>query len=56
MDWDFDVDIYDIMAMAEVYGELFPPVWPIPPTDVDGDCDVDIYDVVVAARNYGVSW
>jgi len=56
VDGDRDVDIFDIVSMAGVYGEVFPPVWPIPPPDIDGDGDVDIYDIVIAAGNYGKSW
>jgi len=56
VDSDRDVDIFDIVSMAGVYGDVFPPVWPIPPPDIDGDGDVDIYDIVIAAGNYGKSW
>lgn len=58
VDRDKDVDIFDIVSMASVYDEVFPPVWPIPPPDIDGDGDgdVDIYDIVIAAENYGKSW
>jgi len=56
VDGDKDVDIFDIVSMAGVYGEVFPPVWPIPPPDIDGDGDVDIFDIVIAAGNYGKSW
>ncbi len=57
MDADKDVDIYDIVMIAGLYGEVLPPVpWPQPPADIDGDSDIDIYDVVIAAGNYGESW
>lgn len=56
MDFDFDVDIYDLLTIVDVYGENIPLTWPILPQDIDGDGDVDIYDVVIAASHYGESW
>jgi hypothetical protein len=53
VDADFDVDIYDMVHIAGLYGQILPPLWPIPPPDLDGDGDVDIYDVVLAATHYG---
>jgi hypothetical protein len=53
VDADFDVDIYDMVDIAGVYGQILPPFWPVPPPDIDGDGDVDIYDVVLAAAHYG---
>lgn len=56
VDGDRDVDLYDLVQMADVYG--LPKLDPRYNTycDVDDDGDVDIYDVVAAARNYGKSW
>ena len=56
VDGDRDVDIFDIVLMAGVYGDYIPPDWPLPPQDIDGDSDVDIFDIVIAAGNYGKSW
>jgi hypothetical protein len=55
MDFDFDVDIFDMVTMVDIYKESISLTWPIPPQDIDGDWDVDIYDVVLAASNYGKS-
>ncbi len=56
VDGDKDVDIFDIVNMALLYGQTLPPVWPVPPPDIDGDGDVDLFDIVIAAANYGKQW
>jgi hypothetical protein len=56
VDGDRDVDIFDIVNMAILYGQTLPSTWPIPPPDIDGDGDVDIFDIVIAASNYGRHW
>jgi beta propeller repeat protein len=56
VDGDRDVDIFDIVSMAGLYGDTVPPAWPLPPQDIDGDGDIDIFDIVIAAGNYGESW
>jgi len=56
VDGDRDVDIYDIVRMADVYGVSQPDPKYAPNCDIDGDGDVDIYDIVIAAGNYGESW
>ena len=53
---DKDVDIFDIVSMASLYGQTLPPIWPVPPPDIDGDADVDIFDIVIAAANYRKQW
>jgi hypothetical protein len=56
IDGDGDVDIFDIVIIADAYGssEGEPKYNAI--CDIDGDGDVDIFDVVIAAGNYGESW
>jgi len=56
VDGDRDVDIFDIVKMAGVYGVKLPDPQYDPNRDIDGDGDIDIYDIVAAAGNYGESW
>ena len=56
MDYDGDVDIFDIVGMAGVYGSIVGELDYVPNCDLDGDGDIDIYDIVVAAGNYGETW
>ena len=56
VDGDRDVDVYDIVLMASIYGVSKPDPLYDPNCDIDGDGDVDIYDIVAAAGNYGKSW
>ena len=56
VDRDRDVDIYDIVRMAGVYGVAQPDPKYDPYCDIDNDGDIDIYDIVIAAGNYGESW
>ncbi len=53
VDGDFDVDIFDIVRMAGVYGIKKPDPRYDPNSDLDGDGDIDIFDIVIAAGNYG---
>ncbi len=56
VDGDRDVDIFDIVAMATIYGVVEPDPSYDPNCDIDGDGDVDIFDIVAAASHYGESW
>ena len=56
VDGDRDVDIYDIVRMANIYGVSKPDPRYDTNCDIDGDGDIDIYDIVAAANNYGDSW
>ncbi|UCG37497.1 MAG: hypothetical protein JSV64_04300 [Candidatus Bathyarchaeota archaeon] len=56
VDGDRDVDIFDIVRMAGVYGVAKPDPDYDPIIDLDGDGDIDIFDLVRAAGNYGESW
>jgi PKD repeat protein len=56
VDGDRDVDIFDIVRMASIYGVAFPDPSYDPNSDIDGDRDIDIFDIVAAAGNYGDSW
>jgi len=53
---DRDVDIFDIVLMAGIYGMTEKDQQFISNCDIDGDGDIDIYDVVIAAGNYGQNW
>ncbi len=56
VDGDRDVDIFDIVRMAGVYGARIPdPKYDLY-CDIDYDGDIDIFDIVIAAGNYGESW
>jgi parallel beta-helix repeat protein len=56
VDGDRDVDIFDIVRMAGVYGAKYPDPRYDRLCDVDLDGDVDIFDIVIAAGHYGDSW
>lgn len=54
-DGDNDVDIFDIVTIAGVYGISRPDPLYNAVCDLDEDGDIDIFDVVTAAGNYGQS-
>jgi hypothetical protein len=54
-DGDRDVDIFDIVVIAGVYGVSHPDPQYNVDCDVDNDGDIDIFDIVAAAGNYGKS-
>ena len=56
IDGDRDVDIFDIVRMAGIYGVSKPDPRYDPNCDLDDDGDIDIFDIVKAAGNYGKSW
>ncbi len=56
VDGDRDVDIFDIVSIAGVYGVSVPSPNYDPDSDIDGDGDIDIFDIVAAAGYYGESW
>ncbi|UCD96662.1 MAG: hypothetical protein JSV35_01010, partial [Candidatus Bathyarchaeota archaeon] len=56
VDGDRDVDIFDIVRMANCYGASPPSLRYDPNCDLDDDGDIDIFDIVVAASNYSKSW
>ena len=56
VDGDRDVDIFDIVRMAGIYGVEISDSRYDPNSDIDSDGDIDIFDIVIAAGNYGESW
>jgi hypothetical protein len=56
VDGDREVDIFDIVAMASIYGTAEPNPKYDANRDIDNDGDVDIFDIVIAAGNYGRRW
>ncbi|MCW3981451.1 MAG: hypothetical protein NWF11_08275, partial [Candidatus Bathyarchaeota archaeon] len=56
VDGDKDVDIFDIVKIAGVYGLSQPDPSYDANSDIDGDGDIDIFDIVAAASHYGESW
>ncbi len=56
VDADHDVDIFDIVAIAGVYGVSAPDPLYDSILDVDGDGNIDIFDIVAACSHYGESW
>jgi len=56
VDGDRDVDIFDIVRMADIYGISQPDSRYDPNCDIDGDGDIDIFDIIIASANYGKSW
>jgi len=54
--YDGDVDIYDIVMIAQIYGsQPGDDNWNIF-VDLTENWEIDIYDVVAAANNYGTKW
>ena len=56
VDGDRDVDIFDIVKMAAIYGVAKPNPDYDRTCDWDSDGDIDIFDIVTAAVNYGAIW
>ena len=56
VDGDRDVDIFDLVMMAGVYGISRPDPGYNPNCDIDGDGNIGIFDLVIMAGNYGESW
>jgi len=52
-DGDRDIDIYDIVRLASVYGVKRGEPRFNPNCDIDGNDLIDIYDVVIATSRYG---
>jgi hypothetical protein len=55
VDGDFDVDVFDMVALAYAYGTEEGAAKYSVDCDVDSDGDIDIFDVVIAAYHYGES-
>ena len=53
VDGDRDIDIYDIVRIASVYGFKIGEPRYIPNCDINGDGGINIYDVVIATSRYG---
>jgi hypothetical protein len=56
VDADRDVDIFDIVRLAETYGTVEGHPLYIGNCDINGDGDIDIFDIVLAASHYGENW
>lgn len=56
VDRDGDVDIFDIVRMAGVYGFTQFNSGYDRSCDIDNDEDIDIFDIVAAADNYGKTY
>jgi parallel beta-helix repeat protein len=52
-DGDRDIDIYDIVRLASVYGTKRGEARFVPNCDIDGNGEINIYDVVIATSRYG---
>ena len=52
-DGDRDIDIYDIVRLASIYGTKRGEARFNPNCDIDSNGEIDIYDVVIAASSYG---
>ena len=53
IDGDRDIDIYDVVRIASVYGTKIGEPRYIPNCDINGDGEINIYDVVIATSRYG---
>jgi chitodextrinase len=56
VDGDRDVDVFDLVRIANAYGVKSPDALYDAYCDVDSDGDIDIFDLVLAAGNYGEYW
>lgn len=56
VDGDRDVDIFDIVMMAGIYGSQQGDPEFIVNCDINSDGDVDIFDIVIACGHYGENW
>jgi hypothetical protein len=56
VDADHDVDIFDILQIADSYGTHKGSIGFLDNCDIDDDGDVDIFDVTTAVHYYGISW
>jgi hypothetical protein len=52
-DGDRDIDIYDIVRLASVYGAKRGESRFNPNCDIDGNGEINIYDIVIATSRYG---
>jgi len=53
VDADRDVDLYDIVKLAAIYGAKHPNPLYNPNCDIDNDGDIDLYDAVTLLLSYG---
>jgi hypothetical protein len=56
VDADHDVDIFDIVRLADVYGTVAGQPRYECNSDINGDVKINIFDIVIAAGHYGQSW
>lgn len=56
VDGNKNVNIFDIVKMAGVYGKNYPNPKYDPVCDLDNNGMINIFDIVMAAGNYGKSW
>jgi hypothetical protein len=56
VDGDRGVNIFDLVIMAQSYGECLPSLRYNPYTDIDNDGCSDIIDIVRVATHYGRIW
>ena len=55
VDGDRDVDIFDIVVLADAYGSKEGDTKYVPDYNIDGSGTIDIVDIVIATGNYGRS-
>jgi len=55
VDADHDVDIFDIVGLADAYGTVAGQPGYESNRDINGDGNINIFDIVIAAGNYGES-
>jgi len=53
VDGDRDIDIYDVVRIASIYGSKKGEPRYIPNVDINGNGEINIYDVVIATSRYG---
>jgi len=56
VDGDFDVDIYDVAKIADIYGSIKSDPGFNPNCDLDDDGKITIYDVVRCTSHYGETY
>lgn len=56
VDGDRDVDIYDFVKIASIYGSVKGDANYKPEKDINSSGNIDIYDVVICGAHYGQNW
>ena len=56
VDGDRDIDIFDAVKIARIYGSQIDDIEYDPICDINDDGTIDIFDIVIAVSKYGQNW